>query len=72
VLKLFLLLSYFIGYASGLINKYYNNNRLDYAGGSIGILLLVIYVISILVIMLINVASLDRNVITTYSYVASL
>jgi hypothetical protein len=72
ILKLFLLLSHSIGYASGLINKYYNNDRLNYAGGGVGILLLIIYVISILVIVLINMASLNYDVITTYSYIASL
>jgi hypothetical protein len=72
MLKLFLLLSYSIGYTSGLINKCYNNDRLNYAGDSVGILLLIIYIISILVIVLINMASLDRDVITAYSYVTSL
>jgi hypothetical protein len=72
MLKLFLLLSYFIGYASSSINKCYNNNRLNYAGDGVNILLLIIYVISILVIVSINMASLDHDVTTTYSYVASL
>jgi hypothetical protein len=72
ILKLFLLLSYSIGYTSSLINKYYNNNRLNYAGDSVNILLLIIYIISILVIVLINMASLNHDITTTYSYVASL
>jgi hypothetical protein len=72
VLKLFLLLSHSIGYAFSLINKYCNNDRLNYAGGGISILLLIICIISIPVIMLINVASLDHNIITAYSYVTSL
>jgi hypothetical protein len=66
------LLSYLVGYAFGLINKCCDNDRLNCADDSVGILLLIICVMSILVIVLINVVSLDYNVITTCSCVVSL
>jgi hypothetical protein len=62
-----------VGYTSSLINKYYNNTRLNYINNiSVSVLFFTIYTMTTLAIILINIIGFNYNITTTYSYITSL
>jgi hypothetical protein len=71
ILKLFLLLSHLVGYTSSLINKCCDDARPNYTSG-ISASFFMICATTALVIALINIASFNRDVTITYSYITSL